>query len=214
MNYFLWYDVFQCLDFCTKLSLGLTSNIFQQNYHIADLMNLDKKYLTKLNQNIIQHPVFRNIKKLKTTDSITDISFLKNLKTLDISCYDDVCYECKIDQMGIQNLDLYELNASCNSGITNLNHLRNLKKLDISNNRCAVDQSGIAELNLQELNASDNWKIMDISYMTNLKILWAYGRSGIFQNSIRKLNLQELYISGNYEITDTTLFANLKILVN
>ena len=104
-----------------------------------------------------------------------------------------------------------KLNASYNSSIHDVSHMKNLKILYAEGNS-GIDQKGIQNLDLVELSALYNPKIKDVSHMNNLKILYAYGNSGIDQKGIQKLDLIELNASNNPSIKDVSHMKNLKIL--
>ena len=158
----LWFDIFSLLDLKSQLSLLFTCSSFN-NLSIIDLCNIDEKYLDILTDNILRLHVFKYVIKLTSNNKITNVSFMKNLKKLDAS--DD----CGIDQSGIKELNLVELNADDNNKITNVSFMKKLKKLNASYN-CGIDQNGIKGLDLVELYTIGNNKITDVLFMKNLKI--------------------------------------------
>ena len=116
---------------------------------------------------------------------------MTNLQILDAS-------DSKINQIGIQGLNLFKLNAHDNTKITNVSFMTNLKILDASGT-CGINQIGILGLNLWNLNVQDNEKINDVTFMTKLRLLNAHGeKCGIGDEGIAGLKIPYV-ISGNNE---------------
>ena len=108
----IWKLVFDLLDFESKIKLILTCRYFRNNLYIVDLYNIEDKYLDKLTTTILKYYLFQNVSSLKANNNkIKDISFMKNLKKL---CAWD---NCGINQNGIKELDLIELDIGCNEKI-------------------------------------------------------------------------------------------------
>ena len=187
------YCIFDKLDFKTQIRFRQIckrlNRIDIHNIHFY----VNYKYLRNLSDK-----VFINYPKVKYFNALgnpkmTNINHMTNLQILDAS------YNCGLDDNGIKDLNLIELDVSDNPKITNVNHMTNLQILNASFN-CGIDDNGIKNLNLIELNASDNPKITNINHMTNLKILDASRNCGINHNNIKNLNLIEIYIYNNQKI--------------
>lgn len=99
----IWNKILNKLDFRFQINLTSICNYFRKNLFILDLFNIDRKYLLKLTNDILKQKIFMNVHKLKILwSSDSDVSFLKKLKILHV-------YGNKIDQKGIDGLDLIEL---------------------------------------------------------------------------------------------------------
>ena len=185
--------IFIFCDFMSQISLISTCTYYRNNLHIIDLFNIDKKYLQKLNQDILHLSIFEKVKYLDAcpNQKITRVSHMKFLEILDTD---------EIDQEGIEGLNLIELYASDNSKITNVSHMKSLQILNAYGN-CGINQKGIEGLNLIDLNANHNSKITNVSHMKSLQILCAFGDCGINQKGIEGLNLIELYAYNNSKIS-------------
>ena len=199
----IWKIIFNFLDFKSKIRLISTCRYSRQNLYITDLYNINKKYLYKLNTPILQYYIFRNVIWLNASfnNNITNISFMKNLKKLNLHGYNN------INQDGIMGLDLIELYVDNHDKIKDVSFMKNLKILHASGN-CGIDQNGIIGLDLIELDISYNYKIKDISFMKNLKKLNIRGKCEIYQDNIKNLDLIELDISYNNKIKDVSTYRN------
>ena len=71
---------------------------------------------------------------------------------------------CGIDQNGIKDLHLTELNAFGNKKIKDVSQMASLKILNASFN-CGIDQNGIKDLHLTELYIFGNGKIKYVLQM-------------------------------------------------
>ena len=219
-NYIIWFNIFEHLKLKSKIALICTNSIFKNNLSITDLYNIEDIYLDRLRQNIIESDIFCNVTQLKARHKIYNVSFLRNLKILDASCHPNHRQICRIDQDGIQGLDLVCLDASFNNRITDVSFMTNLKALYVCS-ECDynlgdqfffsdIDQNGIRGLDLEVFYANDNKKIIDVSFMKNLKHLSAGCLCGLDQNSIKELDLYQLHVAENNKITDISFMKNLK----
>ena len=180
--------VIESCNFLTKIRLSCINKFFYENVQIHDLMNISKKYLFELNDQILKQKKFKNLKRL------------------------DARRDYDINQNGIDGLNLIELNVQDNEKIYNVTFMKNLKILNASND-CGIDQNGIQGLDLIELKMSNNVKIKNISFMKNLKILYVNGLKNIIdQQNIELFDLIELHASHNKHITNISFMKNLKIL--
>jgi hypothetical protein len=94
------------------------------------------------------------------------------------------------------------LDASYNSKITNISHMKNLIKLDASGYFSKINDNSIKNINLQYLNASHNPFITNVNHMDKLIELDAYGEfCGISDDGIKNLNLIKLDAQYNTKIT-------------
>jgi hypothetical protein len=75
---------------------------------------------------------------------------------------------CGITHYSFSKIDLVELDATNNTRIRNINHMKSLKRL-IARMNCGIDQNGIRELDLNLLDSRDNYKIMSVEHMKSLK---------------------------------------------
>ena len=75
--------------------------------------------------------------------------------------------DCGIDQSGISNLHLVELNASYNEKIKDVSHMASTLKILYADGDCGIDQNGISNLHLVGLNAYGNKKIKDVKKLCN-----------------------------------------------
>ena len=73
-------------------------------------------------------------------------------------------YNCGIDQNGIKDLHLIELNASGNKKIKDVSQMASTLKILNASDNCGIDQNGIKDLHLTKLNASGNEKIKDVNH--------------------------------------------------
>lgn len=198
------YDVFEILDFRSKLSFKLICRAANENHHIKILYNLDKKYYRQINNDNLRK-IFYRATVLDAIYGITDVSFMRNLKIL------YAYHDSNITQTAIQNLNLTELYAGNNEKIYDASFMQTLKVLDASG-ISGICQKGITGLNLERLNVSSNGKIHDVSFMSNLRQLKAVYYCGIDQTGIAGLNLIYLDASGNCKIHDVSFMKNLKFL--
>ena len=183
----------------------------QDNILITNLYDIPIKYLKKLNQQIIEQNKYKNVEKLRVKNrNIKNLNHMKNnLKILDCCFEFDYNYignMSTIDQEGISELNLIQLNANSNEKIKNVNHMKNTLKILYCWGVSGIDQNGISELNLIELYAWNNEKIKDVNHMKKtLKILNCSSNSGIDQNGISELNLIKLNAIYNNKITNVNL---------
>ena len=107
--------IFNFCDFGSQLSLVSACTYYRNNLHITDLFNIDKKYLQKLTQKILQFPIFEKVICLNTSynSKITNVSHMKSLQILNVGGY-----YCGINQEGIEGLNLIQLYAHGNSKIS------------------------------------------------------------------------------------------------
>jgi len=182
--------IFNFCDFRSQLSLVTTCTYYRNNLHIIDLLNIDKKYLKKLTQEILRYSIFEKVIYLNASNNfkITNVSHMKSLQILHAEG------DCGINQQEIKGLNLIKLDASYNSKITNVSHMESLQILHACGGNCGINQQGIEGLNLLELYARKNPKITDVSQMKYLQILDASSYDcGIDQKRIEGLNLIKLY---------------------
>src|SRR5205807_10203704 len=135
----LWSMIFDQLDFLSQIRLRQVNQYFY-SFEIYDFYNIPYqykfKYKFKLSDSILVHYKFIKFLDANYNPKITNINHMTNLKKL--------CAKgsCGINDNGIQNLNLIELNAHDNSKITNVNHMTNLKKL-WANLDCGINDDGI-----------------------------------------------------------------------
>ena len=211
-NYGLWLDIFNLLDFRSQLAVIFASSEFKNSLFITDLYTIKKKYLKILYTDYLKY--FPYCRKLRVRNvTIQNLTFLKNLKILDISKYHfDPTMELAIGDAGIKGLDLTELYADNNPNITDLSSIQNLKILGAKcYQKCGINDASIRGLDLVELDASGNENITTISFMKNLKILHVEGGGGINDESLLGLDLVWLN-AGASDITKVSHMKNLKIL--
>lgn len=136
------------------------NTIFQKNIVIKNLYIIPSKYLSKINQKIIEQSKFKHIEQLCLcyNISVSDIGCLKNtLKKLD--CGGDSL----LSQNSILELKIVELDVSHNKKIYDVNHLKNtLKILNCTGFNCGIDDNGISELKLDKLYSNGNYKVTPI----------------------------------------------------
>lgn len=210
--------MFDYLIFKDQINLKSLSKNYYHSLRIYDLYNIPEKYKDKLSDEILKNYSYIKYLDVSNNSNIKNINNLFNLQKLTAG---RLCYDCKINDNDIKNLNLIELSIY-NSDITNLNHLTNLKKLTIQNIKSKISNEGIKNLNLEELclfNDFDN-KITNLSHMinlnhmTNLKILYIYFGCQINDECIEDLNLEELYLYVNCKsdnkITNLNHMTNLK----
>src|SRR5207248_2482478 len=107
----IWKEIFQLLDFLSKIRLRQINKIFYKILNIYDFYNIDKKYLDKLKDDILIN--YKYIEYLDSSHNsyIKNIGWMKHLKKLNVSFYN---YGNDIDQNNINGLNLIELNISYN----------------------------------------------------------------------------------------------------
>lgn len=176
-------------------------------YYTTRDTNANDIYLSSKHKMLLKNNLVLNLTELHISgnSSITDVSFMTNLKVLDASGI------CGIKQEGMMALNLTELNVAGNSSITDVSFMTNLRVLNASHD-CGIQQKGIMGLNLTKLIIRNNEYIRDLSFMTNLKVLNASDNYNITQKGITGLNLIELIINYNSYITDLSFMTNLKKL--
>ncbi len=142
----IWHVIFHHCDLLSQLRLFTVCSDFYQSFAIIDLYNMSEIYHKKLTNSVLQQRKFNRLVQLdiRYNRNITDISFLTTLKKLCIGS------SCKIDQQGIQGLDLVELNANFNETIKDISSMTNLKKLNICS-PCGINQQSIRGLVINEM---------------------------------------------------------------
>ena len=138
-----------------KLDGGGDCGIDQNGINGLNLIELYALYNGKI-MDVARFHRFLHSKNNETLTSIcctTNVSFMSNLQKLYAGIY------CGIDQNGINDLNLIELNAKNNEKIKNVSFMSNLQRLNASGENCGIDQNGITGLNLFILNINDNNKI-------------------------------------------------------
>lgn len=136
---------------------------------------------------------------------IFDISFMKNLKVLDLT------ENTNIRERDMQSLNLYKLKIGSNCNFRDLSFMTTLKILHVNYFNCCVDQAGIQGLDLIELYMSDNKNITCLTHMQNLKILHAEN-TNIYETGLRGLKLTELVCGGTNHIRNLNFMTSLKRL--
>ena len=153
----LYYLILDFCEFKAKINFIQTCKYYYSNLYIYDLMNVESKYLSLLNDNILQQNKFKLVTKLNANynTEITDVSFMKNLTEL----YGNG--NCGINEKGIKGLSLVKLDVYSNTKITNVSFMKNLTELNASGS-CGINQEGIEGLSLIKLNTFGNAKINNI----------------------------------------------------
>ena len=192
----IWQCILNLLDFKSQIIMRMTCKLFYEKLEIWDFNNISYQYLGKLTDTILLAYPFIRYLGAAHNPRITDVNYLTNLQKL--WAWDT---NSSIDDNGIKNLNLIELDADYNPKITNINHLTNLQVLCASGD-CGINDAGIKNLNLIELRASNNPKITNVNHLTNLQILQACRACGIDDAGIKDLkNLIELHAANNPKIT-------------
>ena len=116
LNNDILIEIFNLLDVKSQINMVSLSHFFKNKIFITDLYNHDKNILKKLTTKILKQKIFKNVVIINAYNNvlITDISFMKKIKILNAEG------RCGIDQNCINNLNLIELNASCNEKIKNV----------------------------------------------------------------------------------------------
>ena len=159
-HYNIWFNIFELLNFKFQLSLVFTSAAFRNDLPITNMFDVNIKKNTPI-QDILKEKIFANVAKIRWYYDNIDLSFMKNLKILELG------FGSKLQQNDIAALNLTEL--ECDSNITNVSFMKTLKILKLG--YCGLHQSGIANLDLIEFHS--NSYIINVSFMRNLKILYA-----------------------------------------
>jgi hypothetical protein len=154
------YIIFGFLDFLSKIRLKSTSK-YLNVLKIYDLKNIEQKYLTLLNDNILSTYYFVEYLNASNNKNITNVNHMSKLIELDASG------KCGINDYGIEKLNLVKLNANNNLKITNVNHMNKLIEL-YACGICGIDDYGIEKINLLFLNAYKNSQITNINHMNKL----------------------------------------------
>ena len=115
----IFKEIFLFCDFLTQIRFRQTCKILYNILHIIDFYTIEEKYLTELTDDIIK--IHKSIKCLNAAHNpkIQNVSWMKNLKELTASGYN-----CVIDQIGIQGLDLTKLNAWNNQKIKDVSWMK------------------------------------------------------------------------------------------
>ena len=115
--------------------------------------HLNASSSSKVTQSILEKLLALGFKFLlinaKDNSSITDVSQIKSLQTLDASG------NCGINQAGINGLNLNTLYASRNSKITDVSFMTNLQYLYAAY-ECGINRKGIKELALVLIDTKGN----------------------------------------------------------
>ena len=230
-------QIFELLDFLSKIRFRQISKYFLHNLYIYDFYNLDNIFIQQLSEEIlISNP---KIKYLDITgrDTIQNINFLTdlqdlavshrfktkfnnyNIKKLKIINYkiSNLKYFTKLENLyligsDIANSDLDNLNLRKlvlnNNQVSNINHLTRLKKLSIRYNS-EIKNLNIQNLDLLKLEIESSFGITELNFLTNLRYLKLYN-PGTY--NLSKINLQELRIQNNN--SDFSHMTNLtKLLI-
>ena len=88
----LWFDIFNLLDLKSQLGLLFTCSSFNNNLSITNLSDIEQKYFNMLTNDILRLDIFKYVTKLQVNNKITNLSFMKNLKKL------NVWHNCGISQ--------------------------------------------------------------------------------------------------------------------
>src|SRR5271154_7191948 len=147
----IWHVIFQYCDLLSQLRLILVCSAFNHSFFITDMYDIADIYKKRVTEQILRQMKFKKIISLTVTYNYktNDISFLTNLKKLDVSG------NRTIDQEGIKGLDLIELYVNDNEKITDVSFMTNLKKLYVEG-ECGINQEGINGLDLVELSVNNN----------------------------------------------------------
>ena len=197
--------IFKYLEFYDKHTFKRIKKNTDRIY-ITDLFNIHRKYLIRLDDDILKN--YKCVVKLSLgpCSKVTQIQHIKKLRELNASgCH------CKIDDECIRNINLEKLIAYDNPKITNVNHMTNLKELNAGGN-CGINNEGISCVNLEVFDASFNRKITNVNHMSNLKVLDASYNCGIDDQGIINVNLEVLDAESNSKISKVNHMSNLKVL--
>ena len=195
-------EIFNNLNLKYQIYITQCNKYFNNNLHIIDLYNIDKKYIDKLNDDILQN--YKNFTKLniKNNAKVKYISHLSNLKILKCSGYFS-----KISDEDILNLNLFNLNYNKNRNINKFNHMKNLVHLSCRYNNISDDH--LIGLNLKSLDMFGSNVLINLNQFTNLKKLNC-GRNP-YDYDLKSLNLKML-AAYNANIKNISHMTNLKIL--
>ena len=194
-------QIFELLDFLSKIRFRQISKYFLNNFYIYDFYNLGKGYLKKITAEIlISYPKIKylDISK-KKQDICQNINFLTDLQKLAISRL----YKNQISIYNLKKLEIYDYK------IKNLKYFTKLEQLFLR-------ESGIADSDLDGLNlrklAICCDQISNINHMTRLKKLNIFQNYKIRNSNIQNLNLLELSIQTCPGITDFNFLTNIRYL--
>jgi hypothetical protein len=218
--------IFNNSDLRTQIYLVSTNKYLRKNLKIVNLYDVDMEFRDLLTEKILKNKIFKNVTSFDANNLqlIKNVSFMKSLKKLN-------SWNGSINQKGIKDLDLEELNIAFNEKIYDVSFMTSLKKLNISYRRkkinisnlkslkiliadeSSIKQKDIEELKLEELHFNYNLKINNLLFMKKtLKKLKVTHHKNIGQNEIKNLKLIELDATNNHKITDVSFMKSLKIL--
>ena len=80
----MWDLIFNKLDFLSKIKFRQI-NSYSMNLNIYDFKNINKKYLQKLNDDVLINYSFIKYLNARNNKKITNINHMSNLKILDAS---------------------------------------------------------------------------------------------------------------------------------
>ena len=185
----VYQKIFDNLGFASKHYFRNMCSKFQE-FNIVDMMNIDEKYLKRIDQKIINN--YKKVVMLQVlpTGKITDLNHMIYMRKLDARL-------CKLNNDSIKNLtNIEELDITYNEEITNLNHMTKMRKLDAR--LCNLNNDSVKNLtNIEELNIRSNKEITNINHMTKMRKLDA-GWCNLNNDSIKNLtNIEELDITNN-----------------
>ena|SRR5271154_3811303 len=145
----IWHVIFHHCDLLSQLKLIIVCSDFYHSFYITDIYNIPEGYENKLTGIVLQQRKFSRLIQLniRFNENINDVSFMTSLKKPKVHPMG------RIDQQGINGLNLIELDISYNDTIKDISFMTNLKKLRVSY-FCGIDQHGIKGLNLIELDVS------------------------------------------------------------
>ena len=192
----IWQEILELSEFLSQIRLTQVCQYFRLNLKVKDFCNIEGKYLTILDDNILKN--YKHITKLNASHNskIKKINHLTNLKILYARSDPYDCVYCGIDDNSLIDFNLIELDASYNLNIKNVNHMTNLSTLHAYHRYCGISNNGLKSLNLRKLFAFGNPKITPdgVKHMNNLKKT-SFSDSSLYYKSLVPdlFNLSDLF---------------------
>ena len=175
----LWNIIFNYTNIKTQLKFIQTCKYLNKHLAIVDLYNIDDKRVYKQTNDILKQypylvklhvgPLVTDINQLTklqllktaiglTNNGVKNINPCKllayGLKLTDINHMTNLTYldasNSNISDSGIKNLNLYELDATDNPNITDVNFMTSLKILHTGGPNCGITNNGIKHLKLKK----------------------------------------------------------------
>lgn len=205
-HYPIFHDVYELLNFQSKLAFKLGTHFCKKNFHITNLLAVDDRYLRKIDKKVMVKYFLYTVSFRVLNKSMGNISYLRFLKKLDISNIQSIDQEC------LEKLSLVELKCNNVRCIGDLSFMTSLKVLH-ARGVPGLKKTSLQSLDLHELVFDNVYPFTNFSHMRNLKILHAYCHFSEFKiDSQNHPNLTDLRCHSECDIVGLSQLTGLKCL--